>query len=61
MKTTSTARWLRSIALALGIGGSLFAASAHAEQKLTLLTWNAPQNEEMFRAWIDPSRPTTPT
>lgn len=27
--------------------------SASAEKKLTLLTWMAPQNEAMFRSWIE--------
>jgi ABC-type glycerol-3-phosphate transport system substrate-binding protein len=41
------------------LAGAVFLAAAMtqtvwpAEKKLTLLTWNAPQNKPMFQAWID--------
>ena len=31
-----------------------------ADKKLTLLTWNAPQNEPMFRAWMDEFKQSHP-
>lgn len=31
----------------------LASGSAWADKTLTLLTWNAPQNEPMFRSWMD--------
>lgn len=44
---------LRSVAAAAGLAGALLAGPVLAQETLTLLTWNAPQNEPMFRAWID--------
>lgn len=45
--------WSRSVAMAMALVGTLAAGNAYAQQKLTLLTWNAPQNEPMFRSWIE--------
>lgn len=52
--------WTRTVALALGLSASFAACPVFAEQKLTLLTWNAPQNEPMFRAWMDSFKETHP-
>ena len=41
--------WLVLILILLASGPG----SAMAEKKLTLLTWMAPQNEPMFRSWIE--------
>ncbi len=40
------------IAALAAVGLVIASGAALADKTLTLLTWNAPQNEPMFRAWI---------
>ncbi len=47
----TSSKWIRCFLLVLG-AMVLATGPAHAQKKLTFLTWNHPQNESMFRQWI---------
>jgi ABC-type glycerol-3-phosphate transport system substrate-binding protein len=45
--------FMKRLILAVLMTIVLASGSAWADKTLTLLTWNAPQNEPMFRSWMD--------